>query len=547
MSAEILDWLQLLLRWVHITTGVTWIGTSIFFMWLDRSFEKKSNQGPGHVGELWMVHGGGFYQVQKLEMGSVEVPKNLHWFKWESYWTWMSGFFLMSLIFFTGSGTFLLDSSVSGISFVNAVALSLGTIFGSWIFYDTLWESSLAKNKIWVGHLLTVVWYAVVVYVLCRTLSGRAAYLLSGALLGTWMTANVFMRIIPRQVKMVEAAKRGEAVNAEWSKNAKNRSTHNTYFTLPVIFIMLSNHFPATYGHHLNWLILLVITAGGAAVREYFILRLAKPRRAVGILIAGIALVLAGIGVSQSGLDTPEAISTPTEVPAAQAPEAQESSSVAQIIPNSSASELFSLKGSIDFVGTLPPLKKLNVPAACITKPGQTLFSDELVVNNKKLANVLVHIVQGHENLSASPASAESVEIDQRSCVYRPRVTTARVGQKVVFINSDPVFHNVKSLAKQNPNFNLAMPRKDQRETRIFEKEEIFQTKCNVHPWMTVNLGVFNHSFYALSDKNGNFEIKGLKPGSYKVEFWHEVLGAQGVDVLIENADKIVNVNFKKE
>ena len=250
---EFLDWLLLLGRWLHITVAITWIGTSIFFMWLDRSFVKNpDSKKDGHLGELWMVHGGGFYKVEKMQMDKQKVPKHLHWFKWESYWTWMSGMFLLVLTYYTGSGTYLLDPSISDISFPAAIFLSLFSLFGSWIFYDFVWERSFSKNNPLVGHALTIGWFIFITILLCQKLSGRAAYIHVGAMLGTWMALNVFMRIIPRQVKMVEATAKGEGFNQDWPVNAKNRSSHNTYFTLPVIFIMLSNHFPTTYGHELG-------------------------------------------------------------------------------------------------------------------------------------------------------------------------------------------------------------------------------------------------------------------------------------------------------
>jgi uncharacterized membrane protein len=294
VDQEIFDWLLMLGRWLHITVAVTWIGTSIFFMWMDRSFKANpESTRAGHVGELWMVHGGGFYHVEKLLLGPTRVPKELHWFKWESYWTWMSGMFLLVMYFYTDDGGYLLDSGISPITYWQAVMLSLFSVFGSWVFYDGVWETKITKTKPVVGHVLTLVWFVGMTYMLCKTLNGRAAYIHIGAMLGTWMTANVFMRIIPRQLLMVEASAKGEPVNQDWGKNAKNRSTHNTYFTLPVIFIMISNHFPATYDHPHSWLVLLSLTLAGASIREYFVVRLSKPQRAIGALIFGVVLLAA--------------------------------------------------------------------------------------------------------------------------------------------------------------------------------------------------------------------------------------------------------------
>jgi len=303
LDSDLFEWLLLIGRWTHITVAVTWIGTSVFFMWLDRSFSfnERSNR-EGYVGELWMVHGGGFYRVEKLLMGPTKAPEVLHWFKWESYWTWMSGMFLLGLIFYTNDGLFLLDDTVSELTYFQGVLLGVFSIFGSWFFYDSLWEWKLAEKKPLLGHLLTVSWFIGITYLLCHSFSGRAAYMHVGAMLGTWMAGNVFRRIIPRQLKMVEASKRGEPVNEKWGKNAKNRSTHNTYFTLPIILIMMSNHFPSTYGHHLNWLILVLLSIVGASVREAFIVRLSSPKRAVKSLVAAVVTFLVVVFILKNGV-----------------------------------------------------------------------------------------------------------------------------------------------------------------------------------------------------------------------------------------------------
>jgi uncharacterized membrane protein len=235
---EIYDWALMLVRWTHITVGITWIGTSIFFMWLDRSFIKSQSPAnpESHVGELWMVHGGGFYKVEKMLMGPTKVPEILHWFKWESYWTWISGVILLVMVFYTDGAGLLIDEYVKEISFIQAVGIGLFSIVGSWFFYDTLWERKLTRENPLVGHIFTMIWFVGMSYFLCSVFGGRGAYVHVGAMLGTWMAGNVFLRIIPRQLKMVEASKVGEPVNQDWGKNAKSRSTHNTYFTLPIIF-----------------------------------------------------------------------------------------------------------------------------------------------------------------------------------------------------------------------------------------------------------------------------------------------------------------------
>lgn len=556
MNQEIFDWILLLVRWLHITVAVTWIGTSIFFMWLDRSFEfnEKSTR-PGHVGDLWMVHGGGFYHVEKLLMGPTKVPDRLHWFKWESYWTWMSGMMLISLIYYTGEGTMLMDLMVSDITFSKAIALSLFSIFGSWFFYDFVWEREFTKTKPIIGHILTLTWFAGATYLLCHTLSGRAAYIHIGGMLGTWMTANVFMRIIPRQIKMVEASKRGEPVNQDWGKNAKNRSTHNTYFTLPVIFIMLSNHFPQTYGHEYNWIILLLISAGGAAIREYFVVRLKNPKRSMTAAVVGVALIAGVIVFSKEELGDINPVASEThsedvytppptvvgEENAATVPSSVSYAEKPSAAPGFEESAVAAKSGTISgvavFEGTSPKGKKLNLPAACAKMIKGEAVSNEVLIKDGKIQNVLVRVVSGLEGKTFKDVPTEEVTLDQRGCMYTPRVVGARVGQKVTFINSDPVFHNVRSVTTQNQKFNMAMPHKDQRESKVFNKPEIFlQTKCSVHPWMGAYVAVMEHPFFSVSNAKGEFEIKNLPPGKYTIEAWHEVFGKQGI--VVEVTDK---------
>ncbi len=518
MSQDVYDWVLLLGRWIHITTAVTWIGTSIFFMWLDRSINQD--------GDLWMVHGGGFYHVKKSLMGTTKVPEELHWFKWESYWTWMSGIFLILLVFYTGNGAALLDSSVSKISFLQGVLISLLALVISWFFYDFLWERSFTKTKPAVGHALTLAWLGGMSYLLCHTLSGRAAYLHIGAMLGTWMTANVFLRIIPRQLKMVEAAKRGEPVNQDWAKNAKNRSTHNTYFTLPVIFLMMSNHFPSTYGNELNWLILLLMCAAGAAVREFFVARLKNPRRSKVAGAVGSLLILSAFLLAKE-----PSLSTGVKP----APEA----SAAAVVDTSPKGQI---RGIVKFVGTVPANEKLSLPPGCTTKRGD-IFSNAVLVKNGLVQDVVVRITKGLEGKTFGPPPTKSVELDQRDCMYSPRTIAVRAGQPVEFINSDSVFHNVRSVTEKNENFNVAMPQKDQRLTKIFNTPEIMQTKCSVHPWMSSNILVIEHPYFSTTTETGDFLIPNVPAGTYTLEAWHEVFGTTSQEIVVKE-NETLNLEF---
>lgn len=544
MNQDFYEWLLLIGRWLHITVAVTWIGTSIFFMWLDRTFQRNmESTKEGHVGEVWMVHGGGFYHVEKLLMGPTKVPKDLHWFKWEAYWTWLSGAFLVLMIFYTGDATYLLDSSVSSITYIQAVCLGIFSLIGSWIFYDFLWERKLTKNKPIVGHVLTIIWFFGMTYLLCKTLSGRAAYIHIGGMLGTWMTANVFMRIIPRQLKMVEASKSGVPVNQDWAKNAKNRSTHNTYFTLPVILIMVSNHFPMTYGSDYNWLILLCLSGAGACIREYFVARLKSPGRsklfgALGVIIIATIMFLNIKSEKNSAVE-----STPAPALFATSAEVAEEVTEAVAIPvNNSSADVM---GTISFTGTPPKGSKLTLPGGC--SHGGTGYTDEVIVNNGKLENVLVRITKGLEGKTFTDVPSQPVIMNQKNCIYHPRVAAARVGQEVIFVNSDPVFHNVKSISTNNEKFNLAMPKKDQRISKRFNKPEFFvQAKCSVHPWMSANLAIMEHPYFAVTNNQGAFKISGLPAGTYTIEIWHEVFGTQTKEITgsgINLSD--LNFNYK--
>lgn len=547
MNQDFYEWLLLIGRWLHITVGITWIGTSIFFMWLDRTFQKNlESTNAGHVGEVWMVHGGGFYHVEKLLMGPTKVPKELHWFKWEAYWTWMSGAILMIMIFYSGDGTYLLDADVSNITYGRAVALGIFTLIGSWLFYDFLWERKITREKPIVGHVLTIAWFFGMTYLLCHTLSGRAAYMHIGGMIGTWMTANVFMRIIPRQLKMVEASKSGTPVNQEWAQNAKSRSTHNTYFTLPVIMIMISNHFPMTYGSDYGWLILIALAVAGACIREYFVSRIKNAGRskmfgAIGVVIMGTTIFLS---------TKPEVASAPAPAHAPVAVEVVKTEGPANIpvettAPDATAPAAVDVKGVITFTGTPPQGKKLTLPGGC--KEGGDSYSNEVIVNNGKLENVLVRVTKGLEGKTFKDVPKEPVILNQKNCIYHPRVAAARVGQEVVFVNSDPIFHNVRSISKANTNFNLAMPKKDQRISKVFDRPEFFvQAKCSVHPWMAANLAIVEHPFFAVTDSKGEFTLKALPAGKYTVEVWHEVFGTQTQEITVTEKGKMdLTFNYK--
>lgn len=268
MDPHIRELIDLVLRWVHVIAGIMWVGNSMLFNWLDRNLRPK----PGMEGEIWLVHSGAYYQIEKKQLEPQEMPEVLHWFKWQSYITWLSGFSLLVVVYYLGGGAFLVDPGVSRLTASQATWLGLGVLFGGWLVYDTLWRSPLGTIK----GLPVLVSFGLLVgvsYQLTQWLSPRAAFVHVGALLGTLMAGNVFCRIMPAQRNQMVATQSGEKPDPLLGYNAKQRSIHNNYMTFPLLFIMVSNHFPVTYQHTLNWLILAVLMLAGAGVRHVMNIR----------------------------------------------------------------------------------------------------------------------------------------------------------------------------------------------------------------------------------------------------------------------------------
>jgi uncharacterized membrane protein len=294
MDPYINEWLNLIIRFAHLITGIAWIGASFYFVWLDNHLEtppqEKIDKGIG--GDLWAIHGGGFYEVAKYKLAPPQMPTTLHWFKWEAYTTWLTGFLLLSLMFYVGAESYLIDSRVADLTQFQAILLGIGSIVVGVGIYETLVRTKLRNHGIILGLILIVVATALS-YGLTQIFSARGAYMHMGAIIGTIMAGNVAFGIMPSQRALVKAVEEGRAPDPSYGLNAKVRSTHNTYTTLPIIFIMISNHYPMTYNHSANWLVLMAIILITAAVRQYFVLRhfgKQKPLVLVGSVVATIAL-----------------------------------------------------------------------------------------------------------------------------------------------------------------------------------------------------------------------------------------------------------------
>ncbi len=272
MDSYLIEWTTLLLRWLHLIVGIAWTGSSFYFVWLDNSLRAPQDDAlakKGVAGELWAVHGGGFYNPQKYLVAPAALPKELHWFKWESYSTWLSGFGLLAVLYYAQAAGFMLDPAKAALSPTLAVLLGVATLGIGWVVYDLLCRLLMERSAL----LFAAVFYAFVVgvaFALTQVLSGRAAFLHVGAMLATIMSANVFFQIIPGQKKTIGQMQRGEAPDPVHGQRAKQRSVHNNYLTLPVLFCMISNHYAFTYGAPQAWAVLALILLAGALIRHFF-------------------------------------------------------------------------------------------------------------------------------------------------------------------------------------------------------------------------------------------------------------------------------------
>lgn len=307
MEAYLLDWANLLLRWLHVITAIAWIGSSFYFVFLDNNLIKPQSPDlleKGVDGAMWAVHGGGFYNPQKYMVAPKKIHTKLHWFYWEAYSTWLSGFSLFTVLYLWNAGTFLVDKSLFDWAPSTAVLAALGFLVAFWLIYDQvcrIW--GFRKNGENIVGLIMLGVIGLACWLACHLFAGRAAFLLVGAMIATAMSANVFFWIIPGQRKVVAAMTSGQPYDASalaiHGKRGKQRSVHNTYFTLPVLFAMLSNHYSFLYTHPQHWLILFIMMLAGALIRQFFVQRhayhLGRAKNPLPFAITGVVVILAVI------------------------------------------------------------------------------------------------------------------------------------------------------------------------------------------------------------------------------------------------------------
>ena len=301
MESYLLDWANLLLRWVHVITAIAWIGSSFYLVFLDSSLtppEDEDLKQQGVSGELWAVHGGGFYHPVKFAVSPPQLPKHLHWFFWESYSTWISGFALFTVSYLYSASTYLIDKSRMDWAPATAIVVALAFFVVFWLLYDAICRIfGQKKNGDAIVGALVFVLVCIASWLACHWFAGRAAFLLVGAMIATAMSANVFFWIIPGQRTVVAQIKAGLPVDPIHGKRGKQRSVHNTYFTLPVLFAMLSNHYSFTWSHPQNWLVLIMMMFAGAAIRQFFVMRhgykLGKSGNPLPYALVGVAVMVA--------------------------------------------------------------------------------------------------------------------------------------------------------------------------------------------------------------------------------------------------------------
>lgn len=309
MDAHLTEWLNLGIRWIHMIVGIAWIGASFYFVWLENNLN-RSNPREGLSGDLWAIHGGGIYHLEKYKLAPPQMPENLHWFKWEAYTTWLSGVALLMVVYYLNPGLYLVLPG-SDLSPAAAVAIGFGSLIVGWFVYDLLCDSGLGKTPALLGLVLFVLVIAAC-WGYSQIFSGRAAYIHTGALIGTIMVGNVFRIIMPAQRALVKAIEENRTPDPVLPAKGLLRSRHNNYFTLPVLFIMISNHFPSTYGSEYNWLILAALGALSVLVRHYFNTRHDSNRFAWALPAAAVGMICLAFVLSPNRQPVPQNLAPAT-------------------------------------------------------------------------------------------------------------------------------------------------------------------------------------------------------------------------------------------
>ncbi|MBM4376659.1 MAG: urate hydroxylase PuuD [Deltaproteobacteria bacterium] len=524
-----IDFLSFTLRWTHVFAAILWVGSTYLFNFMEKSLERDETTPENVRGRLWMVHGGGFYFVEKQKRLDGK-PRELHWFKYESATTWVSGALLIGLVFYHGGGANLV---APGVSFGAAATAGLLTIIGGWLIYDLLVRSPLGRNELFVA---VVGWCSFVglTYLLWTWLSPRAVLVHIGGMIGTIMAANVWMRILPSQKRMLAAVAAGKPIPTNVSATGPLRSKQNSYLAIPLVLLMLSNHSSLLMDRKSAPIAVGALFLVGWAVARAFrgpthAGEGAPDKNAEGSMVhAGLALglLIAAFGFGFRAAQAHEATSAAatTTTVTKRAPKA------AGAAPKAGAFGSGKIQGTVAFGGAVPAPDKWTGTAECAGLHEPTI---QLVrVKEGKLADAFVYVKAGlPEGDYAAPS--EPVVVGQKSCEFTPRVFGAMAGQPISFGNDDPTQHNVQGPLSASV---AQLARGQVGKSSIDDATVMATLTCSMHSWMRAYAGVLDHPFFAVSDEDGRFAIERLPDGEYTLGAWHEKLGATEVKVKIEGA-----------
>ncbi len=522
-----IDFLSFALRWTHVFAAILWVGSTYLFNFMEKSLERDETTPENIRGRLWMVHGGGFYFVEKQKRLEGK-PRELHWFKYESATTWVSGALLIALVFYHGGGGNLV---APGVSFGAAATAGLLTIVGGWVIYDLLVRSPIGRNELFVA---VVGWCSFVglTHLLWTWLSPRAVLVHIGAMIGTIMAANVWMRILPTQRKMLAALADGKPIPTNLSATGPLRSKQNSYLAIPLVLLMLSNHSSMLMDRKSAPVAVGVLFLIGWGVARVFrgpthAGEGAPDKNSDGSMAhAGLALALlaAAFGFGFRAAKAHEsAVAATTPQVAKRAPKSAGA-------PKAGAFGSGKVEGSVAFTGAVPAPDKWTGTAECAGLHEPTI---QLVrVKDGKLADAFVYVKSGLPE-GDYEAPTQPVKVGQKGCEFSPRVFGARLGQPITFGNDDNTQHNVQGPLSAS----VAQLARGQVGTTSIDDVKVMATlTCSMHSWMRAYAGVLDHPFFAVTDEDGRFVIDRLPEGDYTLGAWHEKLGTTEVKVKVEGA-----------
>ncbi len=521
--SDLFELLSVALRWTHVFAAILWVGSTYLFNFMEKSLERDEATPPNVRGRLWMVHGGGFYFVEKQKRleGKYGV---LHWFKYESATTWVSGALLLAVVYYRGG--LLVEP---GQNHSTGVVVGLLTIFGGWVIYDLLVRSPIGRNELFVA---AVGWVSFVAasWFLRAWLSPRAVFIHLGAMIGTIMAANVWMRILPTQRKMLAALLDGKEIPSNLSATGPLRSKQNSYLAIPLVLLMISNHAPMIVGSpRMHWWVGGLFLVGFAVARVFrgptHAGEGAPAKNSDGtmvhaVLALGLLLVAFVIGFRAAAAVV---VTAPPPPPVKRA-------AMPRVASKKGVVGATTLRGSVTLTGPAPAPEAWGGAKLDECRSLRAATLPLVRATGGKLADVFVYVKAGlPEGTYETPKVP--VQLDQEGCEFTPRVFGLVAGQSLRVGNHDAVPHNVRA-----PEFNQAFTRGETRDVPLENPSVMTTIQCDLHPWMRSYAGVVEHPFFAVTGEDGGFAIEKLPEGEFTIAAWHEVLGTTEAKVTVTSA-----------